>query len=504
MEQLIHDALDKSVGLLTGWQKKSAVVGGYGWHELVTSDHAGAHASCAALKLVAHPLFPIPNKDRLQIVDDVVSKFLKPLYVGNGNQADEAKHSTVKVANLLSAFAAIGRNNCLAAIFQPAVPFARSLSDTLVIGERDLRWGHWLDHAASERRHLPTAVAVDAIYRFGEVDAQTKKATSVLLGNFGRNEFDTFVGLTRRTTRPIDVLKLWHRLPLLRTIAITSSPSGNLLDAYRTIFNAYVSHDVFGWGLTSTEDFQKFDGKDPSGTDYVSFNTTACLVRAITAAVQTGKLDLAFFDWATPFLADWALRICNDDLPEPRRFSFIHQTLSCLLAALELQNARKCLPITLPMNINPLFTGRGFQVKPNQGFYVTPFDLAPFGYDRLHVESFIRRACSTYQGNIHKIDLIPGDHNFTGPGIMERIWQHICESDFVIAICFGANPNVYYEIGMAHTVGKPVLLLGREGHKDEDIKFDIQRLRYEPIKDFNNVKEIEDKVHDFLGEVLRF
>lgn len=501
MEKLIRDALDKSVRILTDWRR---AVGGCGWHELITSDHAGAHASCAALKLVAHPLFPIPDKDRLQIVDDVALKFLKPLYEGNSNQANEAKHSTVKVANLLSAFAAIGHNNCLAEPFQRAAPFARSLSDILAKGEHNLQWGHWLDQAASERRNLPTAAAVDAIHRFGEVDAQTKYTTSDLVKAFERYQFDEYVDLTRRTTRPPDVLKLWHRLPLLRTIAITSSPSGSSLEAYRSIFNAYVSQDVFGWGLTSTEDFQKFHGKTPKGTDYVSFNTTACLVRAITAAVQTGILDLSFFDWATPFLADWAKLICTDDLPEPRRFSFIHQTVSCLLAALELQNNRKCLPITLPMNINPLFTGRGFQVKPNQGFYVTPFDLKPYGYDRRHIESFIRGACSTYQNNRHKIDLIPGDHNFTGPGIMERIWQHIYESDFVIAICFGANPNVYYEIGMAHTIGKPVLLLGREEYKDEDIKFDIQRLRYEPIKDFNNVKDIEDKVHHFLGEVLRF
>jgi hypothetical protein len=312
--------------------------------------------------------------------------------------------------------------------------------------------------------------------------------------------------MTRRPTKSHEVLDFWHRLPLLRTVSMIPSPNTNSSDAYRHIFNAYVSRDVFGWGLTSTEDFQKFNAtNDPEGTDYVSFNTTACLVRAVTSAVQTGKLDLAFFDWTTPFLADWALRINNDNLPVPKRFSFLHQVLSCLQAALDLHSARKALPKTTPMNINPVvFQDRGFQVKPTQGFFVTPFDLTAFNCDRYQLESYVIRACSTYQGGANNLKLIPGDHNFTGPGIMARIWQHINESSFVIAVCLGANSNVYYEVGVAHTLGKPVLLLGRAGHEKDDIKFDLQGVHYEVLNNFNDVNEMEGKVHKFLGEALRF
>lgn len=504
MEQIVRDALDKSVSLLKAWQKKSAF-GGNGWHELTTSDHAGAHASCAALKLVAHPLFPIPDNEREKLVEDVVLRHLKPLYEGNGNQAEEAKHSTVKVANLLSGCAAIGRNARLTSTFQQIVPLGRKLADDLAKGGHGSQWGHWLAQPAAEPRHLPTATAVDAIYRFGQVDTHVQQKHSALLSNFGQTAFDEFLNLTRRPAKSLEVWELWHRLPLLRTLAIVPSPVANLPEAYREIFNAYVSRDVFGWGLTSTEDFQKFNSNGKAdGTDYVSFNTTACLVRAVTAAVQTGKLDLAFFDWATPFLADWAFRIIKDELPMPKRFSFIHQALSCLQAALELHLVRKALATTMPMHINPaVFQDRGFQLKPNQGFFVTPFDLSPFSLNRLQVQSYVVSACSTFQGGAKNLKLIPGDHNFTGPGIMSRIWQHINESAFVIAVCLGANSNVYYEVGVAHTLGKPVLLLGRAGHEKDDIKFDLQGVRYEVLNNFNDVAEMEGKVHKFLGEALR-
>jgi len=86
---------------------------------------------------------------------------------------------------------------------------------------------------------------------------------------------------------------------------------------------------------------------------------------------------------------------------------------------------------------------------------------------------------------------------------MARIWQHINESAVMIAVCFGANSNVYYEIGVAHTLGKPVLLLGRAGEEKNDIKFDLQGVRYEVLKDILSIDEVQRKVHGFLGEALR-
>ncbi len=504
MEQNIREALESSALLLKEWQKPSPF-GGYGWHELTTSDHAGAHASCAALQLIAHPGFPIDDSVRQQVVDDVAVKFLRPLTLGESSQADEARHSTVKVANLLSTCAAIGRNPSLSNTFDSLIGFGRGLATDLAREATDLGWGHWLSSADGEPRCLATASAVEAVHHYGLVDGEVKDQFSERLDNLGQRLMEEFIKLTAPPITSADVLALWQHLPLLRTIALLDYPNRED-NAYREIFNAYISRDVFGWGLTSTEDFQKFNDRgEPKGTDYVSFNTTAGLVSAVTAAVRTRKLDLAFFDWTTPFLADWSECIKKSDLPTPRRFSFVQQTLSCLQGALDLHHTHSALPRTVPMNINPtVFQGRGFKTIPNQGFYATPFELQEFTTRRDQFQSYITAACATYQGGVKGLKLIPGDHNFTGPGVMARIWQHINESSFMIAACFGANSNVYYEIGIAHTLGKPVLLLGRAGHEPEDIKFDLQGVRYEALKDVNDPSEIQAKVHNFLGEALRF
>jgi hypothetical protein len=49
------------------------------------------------------------------------------------------------------------------------------------------------------------------------------------------------------------------------------------------------------------------------------------------------------------------------------------------------------------------------------------------------------------------------DDFLTVHAVMQDIWTAICRSRIIIADCTSKNPNVFYEIGIAHTVGKPVL-----------------------------------------------
>ena len=58
-----------------------------------------------------------------------------------------------------------------------------------------------------------------------------------------------------------------------------------------------------------------------------------------------------------------------------------------------------------------------------------------------------------------------------GPGIiLNDIWNNITEASVVIAEVSEANPNVYYEIGVAHALRKPTVLLAQRGTK---LPFDL-------------------------------
>ncbi len=169
------------------------------------------------------------------------------------------------------------------------------------------------------------------------------------------------------------------------------------------------------------------------------------------------------------------------------------------------------------MNIFPrVFPHHAFARKVTQGFYVTPFEFSPEWKMKKSSDALFtdfQAACSSFDlDDGRKVQLVRGDHTNMGV-ITENIWRHINESQFVIALCVGANPNVYYEVGVADTLGKPVLLIGRKmgGRKkrgaarlaDSDFKFDISHIHHAEfdLDDFD-LHALKPIVKAFLAKVF--
>ncbi len=71
--------------------------------------------------------------------------------------------------------------------------------------------------------------------------------------------------------------------------------------------------------------------------------------------------------------------------------------------------------------------------------------------------------------------------HFTG-NVLDKINEQIRRADVIVAEMTGRNPNVFYEVGIAHTVGKPTVLLVQAA---DDIPFDLRThnyLVYDPKK----------------------
>ena len=74
--------------------------------------------------------------------------------------------------------------------------------------------------------------------------------------------------------------------------------------------------------------------------------------------------------------------------------------------------------------------------------------------------------------------------------IMQDVVALIDGSRIVVCDCSGRNPNVFYEAGIAHTLGREVILITQNEH---DIPFDLRHLRH--IRYLNNA-EIKGKNAD--------
>jgi hypothetical protein len=67
------------------------------------------------------------------------------------------------------------------------------------------------------------------------------------------------------------------------------------------------------------------------------------------------------------------------------------------------------------------------------------------------------------------------DDLFTTHRIIDDIWASLSSSRIIIADCTGHNANVFYELGIAHTIGKPVILIAQS---EADVPFDLRQFRY--------------------------
>ena len=67
------------------------------------------------------------------------------------------------------------------------------------------------------------------------------------------------------------------------------------------------------------------------------------------------------------------------------------------------------------------------------------------------------------------------DNIWENPAIIQDVVTLIDRSQVVICDCTERNPNVFYEIGIAHTLGREVILITQN---EDDVPFDLRHLRY--------------------------
>ncbi len=88
------------------------------------------------------------------------------------------------------------------------------------------------------------------------------------------------------------------------------------------------------------------------------------------------------------------------------------------------------------------------------------------------------------------------------PGsITHDIVESIMEAPFCIVDVAGKNPNVFYELAIAHGLGKPTIILTDEYTKPP---FDIKDLKYIKFKtgDYESGKEAEKKIKNQISMIL--
>jgi len=118
------------------------------------------------------------------------------------------------------------------------------------------------------------------------------------------------------------------------------------------------------------------------------------------------------------------------------------------------------------MNIDPIFHARDLMVDDTLVFGVLPFNDE-------RIDLFDKVIKPKLENDLGLNVVKSGDRQVTNTEIMETIWQLLNQSRFVIVDISDKNPNVFYELGICHTIGKETIMIcdKKSIEKDYDGKF---------------------------------
>ncbi len=112
---------------------------------------------------------------------------------------------------------------------------------------------------------------------------------------------------------------------------------------------------------------------------------------------------------------------------------------------------------------------------------------------------------SIYEPAIKKAGLTPkrADNDIYGTGkIIDQIWAGINSARVLVAELTNRNPNVLYELGLAHALNKPVVLVSSN---ENDVPFDVKHVRliYYDVNDPFWGSKLIDKVAENILSALK-
>jgi hypothetical protein len=136
--------------------------------------------------------------------------------------------------------------------------------------------------------------------------------------------------------------------------------------------------------------------------------------------------------------------------------------------------------------------GASVAVKPSDACFVMQPFVPPHGdyYEKI------------FKPAIEKAGLQPvrADAEIFGTGkIMDQVWRGINAAKILVAELTTRNPNVFYELGLAHALRKPVVLVSSN---ESDVPFDLHHIRviyYDVTDPFWGNKLIEKVAENILS-----
>lgn len=201
--------------------------------------------------------------------------------------------------------------------------------------------------------------------------------------------------------------------------------------------------------------------------------------------------SIKVFQTTKPIDSDWPVKKKNDkgELGELHYEEAVKEALQAEATDVTQELYREAITLIDSGQYRELRAKITEAIKGSYSFFICPLENDEVSHN---YEFVIKPAIQQFQFDIQRADEI----SHTGT-ITDAILASINRSRFLVADLTDARPNCYYEVGYAHALGKPVILLAKEGTTRH---FDISTYKWNFWIDY---KDLKPKFETELKAVLR-
>lgn len=142
------------------------------------------------------------------------------------------------------------------------------------------------------------------------------------------------------------------------------------------------------------------------------------------------------------------------------------------------------------VRINPLYSGRDFMLEPDLCFILMEFEPP-------YTDIFDTLIKPTVKAEGFRC--VKSDDIYSTAPVIEDIWASINKASLVIAEISSNNPNVMYELGICHTIGKNVMMITQ---KPDQIPFNFRHMRCYPYtNDIPGSEELKRNISSVIRNI---
>ena len=433
---------------------------GYGWHEQwMNADYAGVYAGCEGLILLSQAKRYLSQAQYNQMISSVYKNNLCIIFddrieISNDDifaaskriQRNKSINAAYKLAKFLwaSSYVDVDRNYEL----------ERKIAKVLYSFFDNT---HKLFKATKFEKKgsiLATAFSYIALNKSGHIQSDLKRVEEYFL--------EYLNGIEEITEFNIDeiIFIIW---------AVSEnviSCDEELIKKSVQFLNILINNQDVKHNLIVDE---RYNIKTVGIRDNFSINKFFIFIQALELFIQSGYADIEYIKGVLSELSNIALLIIENGVysRDGKRESVLFwenyyalQLLNDFVTIIENSNCKG----DDFMIISPkLFKGEDYTIDENLCVVIMPFNV-----------DWSTDMYETFKEAVDGCDVWRSDEEYRDDVIIQTIWEKINRARFVIADCTGKNPNVFYELGIAHTLGKSVFMCSQNR---EDFPFDVNHIR---------------------------